>query len=157
MRNIIRQTLIAGTAIIGLSSFAIAAPPVGVGNPTDPHTVGAAVSREMTAEQQIAGLHTKLMITAAQQTQWDQFAAVMRDNAKAMDQLFNTRAQALPTMTAAANMNSYAGIATEHAKDVEKLVPAFATLYATMSDAQKHTADLVFRDDAAQGTQAKGG
>ena len=53
-------------------------------------------------------------------------------------------------MTALENLQSYAAVAAEHAQEVQKLVPAFQTLYDTMSDSQKRRADTVFRDDAAQ-------
>ena len=46
-------------------------------------------------------------------------------------------------MTAAANMQSYAQVAKDHAQDMQKLVPVFQALYDTMSDNQKRTADQV--------------
>jgi methyl-accepting chemotaxis protein len=63
--------------------------------------------------------------------------------------------QALPTMTAADNVKSYAEVSAEHAKEMQKLVPAFQALYDTMSDSQKHVADQVFRNDAKGITPAK--
>ena len=109
------------------------------------------------AEQRITDLHQRLNITAKQQTSWDKFARVMRENARSMDQAFQRRVQMMPGMTATENMQSYAQIATEHAQDMQKLVPAFQALYATMSDSQKRTADQVFRVDARPGDQARRG
>jgi hypothetical protein len=48
-------------------------------------------------------------------------------------------------------------VAMNHAQDMQKLVPAFQTLYDTMSDSQKKTADQVFRDDAHRGRPMKHG
>jgi hypothetical protein len=46
-------------------------------------------------------------------------------------------------------MQSYAQIEQQRAQDVQKLVPAFQTLYSSLSDQQKSTADLIFRNYAA--------
>ena len=53
-------------------------------------------------------------------------------------------------MTAVDNMQSYAQIEQQRAQDVQKLVPAFQTLYSSLSDQQKKTADEMFRNYAAQ-------
>jgi D-alanyl-D-alanine carboxypeptidase len=153
MRPSFRQTAIATTAIIGLSTFAAAAAPLpATGNPT---VVRASATSAQTThamdtkiEQRIADLHAKLQISAAEQPQWDQFAQVMRDNARTMNQTFQQRVHTLPAMTATDNMQSYAQIATEHAQEMQKLVPAFEALYASMPDSQQRVADKVFRDDA---------
>jgi periplasmic protein CpxP/Spy len=96
-------------------------------------------------EQHIARLHAQLHITPAQQQQWDQFAQVMRDNAKSMDQAFEQRASNFGSMNAVDNMQSYAQIAQQHAEDTQKLATAFQSLYGSLSDAQKKNADAVFR------------
>ncbi len=96
-------------------------------------------------EQRIADMHTKLHITAAQQPQWDAFAAVMRENATNMHQVFESRSGKFKTMNAVDNMQSYEAIAQQHAASLQKLVPAFATLYASLSDQQKKEADEMFR------------
>jgi protein CpxP len=170
MRTSLRQTVIATTAIIGLSTFAAAAAPPAAGDPTAvrPSTTTSGQSTTKAQpdaghnmvgkiEQRITDLHAKLQISPAQQPQWDQFTQVMRDNARSMDQTFQHRVQTMPAMTAAENMQSYAQVAMEHAQDMQKLVPAFQALYGTMSDSQKRTADQVFRDDAHHGDQTRRG
>ena len=161
MHASLRRIVLTTTAIFGLGAFAAAAAPPGAGDPTIVHHPAssasgpAAVSGQPTArhrhedgvEQQIADLHAKLQITPAQSERWEQFAQVMRDNARGIDAAFDHRVQALPGMTAPENVKSYAAVATEHAQDVEKLVPAFQVLYDTMSDSQKRQADQVFRDN----------
>jgi periplasmic protein CpxP/Spy len=96
-------------------------------------------------EQHITQMHAELRITPAQQAQWDQFAQVMRDNAKGMDQIVEQRGAHLATMTAPENMSSYTQIAQQHAQDMQKLTAAFQTLYSGLSDEQKKNADEVFR------------
>jgi periplasmic protein CpxP/Spy len=101
-------------------------------------------------EQHITQLHAQLQITPAQQAQWDQFAAVMRENAKGMRQTLDRRGAGFATMTAVDNMNSYTQIAQEHAQDMQKLAIAFQPLYAAMSDEQKKNADAVFQTRGAR-------
>jgi protein CpxP len=170
MRISFRQTVIATTAIAGLSAFAASAAPPAAGDPTavrpspttgaqttSPAQPDAGHNMAVKIEQRITDLHARLQISAAQQPQWSQFAQVMRDNAQSMDLAFQQRVDAIPTMTAAQNMQSYAQVATDHAQDMQKLVPAFQALYDTMSDNQKHTADQVFRADAHHSDQARHG
>ena len=152
-----RYTLLIATAAIGMSVVATAAVPDPVATTTtspvpaavapvdkDPNLVGR-------VEQRITDLHAKLQITAAQQPQWDRFTAVMRDNASSMVKGFDARVEKLPTMTAPESMQSYATMSMEHATEMQKLVPAFTALYATMSDAQKKVTDTVFLDEAHGG------
>ena len=99
-------------------------------------------------EKRIAELHTGLHVTAAQQPQWDAFVTVMRDNARQLDANVITDANTLAKMTAVEQMQAYAKITDQHATDVRNLVPAFASLYDTMSPEQKLNADNYFRADA---------
>jgi len=120
-----------------------------------PHGSRAASARqpgetiEGLVERRIADLHSRLHITPPQSQQWDQFAGVMRDNAKAMDAIYQQRAEKLTSMNAVDNMQSFAQIEQERAQDMQKLVPAFQTLYGSLSDQQKKTADQMFRNYAA--------
>ena len=106
------------------------------------------MSEVTSIEQRITALRAKLQITTAQDPQWNQFAQVMRDNAKRMDDTFQQRVQGIGAMNAEDNMASYAQVAMSHALGMQNLVPAFHTLYGTMTDLQKRAADQVFRDDA---------
>ncbi len=108
---------------------------------------------EQMAEQRITDLHARLHITAQQQSQWDQFAQVMRDNAKDIDQAYQQRAASMVSMNAVENMQSYAKIEQSRVQDLQKLVPAFQTLYASLSDQQKQQADQLFRNQATRTQQ----
>lgn len=174
MRTSIRQALFAATGIIALPMFALggfSAPAMaaGGGDPTAVHpspsgSQGAARpdharNAESGVEAKIADLHAKLEITPAQQGRWEQFAQVMRDNAHTIDQAFEQRTKTIPGMSAVENIQSYADLSTEHAKEVQKLVPAFQAVYETFSDTQKRHADDVFRinANARHGQQARHG
>jgi periplasmic protein CpxP/Spy len=120
-----------------------------------PTTARAAPSRTMVqmVEQRITDLHSRLDITHAQQSKWNRFAAVMRSNAQQLDAAYQRRAEQLDSMSALENMQSYAQIERRRVSDVERLVPAFRALYASLSPQQKRMADELFRDQAQQAQQ----
>ena len=80
----------------------------------------------------------------------------MRDNAAATDAQFARRAGAVATMSAVENMHSYAEIARAYADNTERLATAFDSLYASLTDTQKHDADGLFREQAAAAAQPRG-
>jgi protein CpxP len=127
-------------------------PPAAEASPMAGHPV-AGKNAEERVEGRIKELHAQLHITPAEEPQWNEFAQVMRENARDMDQAFMQRAQQFPTMNAVQNMQSYEQIAEEHAKRVQKLVPAFQKLYDSMPDQQKRLADQVFRANAEKHMQ----
>jgi hypothetical protein len=108
---------------------------------TEPAPMAAKTDR---VEERIRMLHSKLHITAAQQTQWDNLVAVMRGNAKTMKELQKQRAQDARSMTAVDAVKSYATVIEAHEVGMNKFVPAFQALYESMSNAQKKTADSMF-------------
>lgn len=131
-----------------------AATPPPTASPMVNHPVPGKNAEER-VENRIKELHAQLRITPAEEPQWNQFAEVMRDNARAMDQAFRERAQGFESMNAVQNMQSYEKLAQAHAQDLEKLVPAFQNLYGTMPDQQKQLADQVFRTNAEQHAQRR--
>jgi hypothetical protein len=145
--------LAGGLALSGPSLAQTATPPVA---PAAHPAVSAPTTPNLQAmvEQRIKDLHTRLHITATQEPQWDQFTQVMRDNAKGTDDLYEARADKMASMTAVENMQSYAAIAQQHATELQKLVPAFQTLYGSFTDQQKKQADEVFRTYAQQAPQS---
>jgi hypothetical protein len=67
----------------------------------------------------------------------------MRDNGRAMEAALKQRDAAMGG-TAVDDMQAYARVAQTHADAMEKLVPAFQTLYDSMTPEQKANADQVF-------------
>ncbi len=133
-----------------------AAPPAAAAaaSPMSSHTVPGN-SAEQRVEAHIKELHSQLRITSAEQAQWDQFANVMRENARDMDQAFAQRMQQYPTMNALQNMQSYELISEAHAQHLQKLVPAFENLYNAMTQPQKQLTDQVFRANAETNAQKR--
>ena len=153
----IRSSQFASAAVVAL----LALPAAALAQPTQSPAPAAASSpmisqpvpgksMEERVESHIKQLHAQLHITPAEQSQWDQFAQVMRDNAGDMDRAFMQRAQEYPTMNAVQNMQSYEKIAEAHAQHLQKLVPAFDNLYNAMPEQQKKLTDQVFRANAEQ-------
>jgi len=79
----------------------------------------------------------------------------MRDNAQTMAALTQARAAKAKTMAAVEDLTTYAEITKAHAEGLQKFVPVFAALYASMSDAQKAQADALFRGHQRSSTAAK--
>lgn len=136
------------------SAAAQGGPPPGAGSPIAGHPVTGKTAEER-VERRIKELHAQLHITPAQQAQWSQFAEVMRQNARDMDQAVMQRVQQLETINAVQNMQSYQQLAEEHAQHVQKLCQAFENLYNGMPDQQKQLTDQVFRANVEK--QAQGG
>jgi hypothetical protein len=157
-----RLAAVAVSALLALPGAALAqssqspgaqgTPPAASSSPMAGHPVPGKNAEER-VEQRIKELHAQLRITPAEEPQWKQFADVMRQNARDMDQAFMQRAQQFETMNAVQNMQSYEQLAEAHAQHLQKLVPAFETVYDAMSDQQKQTADQVFRENAEQHAQ----
>ena len=163
----IRSNYLASAAIAALlalpaAAFAQTAPsatttpraPAAAASPMSSHPVPGG-NAEQRVEAHIRQLHAQLRITSAEQPQWEQFANVMRENARAMDQEFAQRMQQYPTMNALQNMQSYEQIAEAHAQHLQKLVPAFENLYNTMPDQQKQLTDQVFRQNGETNAQRR--
>jgi protein CpxP len=99
-------------------------------------------------EARIKELHSRLHITEAQKTQWDNLAQVMRENAQAMVDMKKQRAADAKSMTAVDVVKSYSEVIQAHEEGMKKFVPAFEDLYNSLSDSQKKIADSMFRGRA---------
>ena len=102
-------------------------------------------AHEDRTELRIKEMHAKLKITSAQEEQWAKVAQAMLDDAKTMDALTQIRVEHAKDMTAVDDLKSFGEIADAYANGIKKMIPVFADLYASMSDAQKKEADAFFR------------
>jgi len=161
MTNPSGRVLFLTTAILlSLPAAALAQSATG-SSPAAPATPSANAPTSNPAQQRVEArikqLHEQLRITPAEESQWNQFAQTMRDNAREMDETAMQRAQQFPTMTAVQNMQSYEKLAEAHVQHLQKLLPAFQTLYDAMPPEQKQVADQVFRANAQAHAQARSG
>jgi hypothetical protein len=123
-----------------------AAPPARSATAAAPHYRAAKpATLEEQVNERIAAMHQQLKITPEQQPAWDAFAQTMRDNTTATEQDYRARRASVATMSAPDNMKNFAQIEQARTDGVQKLAASFQTLYDGMSDAQKKTADEVFR------------
>ena len=105
-----------------------------------------AVKGHPAVEKRISALRAKLKITPDESKAFDDFAQIMRDNANRMDGLVKDQTDSIDTKTAVDQMKSYQAMATAHADDMQRLVPAFSRLYDELSPVQKKEADESFRN-----------
>ncbi len=135
-----------------------ASPPAAATAPSATTTTTAKPSsREARVEARIKSLHAQLKIASGQEQEWGAVADVMRQSAGTIDQLSQQRLKDRANMTAVDNLKSYQAIADAHADEMNKLVPAFAALYAKMTPDQQKNADLVFRPRPRRASTKKSG
>jgi Spy/CpxP family protein refolding chaperone len=146
-----RTVRAAGAAATLLGAIVLASPAFAASNAQSPAQQAMAAPASDSAgatpvEARIRDLHKKLHITEAQKPQWDALAMVMRDNAQAMVDLQKQRAADSQSMNAVEVIKSYESVIEAHESGMKKFVPPFEALYNTMSDAQKKSADSLFRN-----------
>ena len=139
-----------GAAAALFGAFVLASPVFAASSSQSPAQQAMASPADSSAiapvEARIKDLHKKLHITEAQKPQWDALAMVMRNNAQAMVDLQKQRASDSQSMSAVEVIKSYESVIEAHEDGMKKFVPPFEALYNTMSDAQKKSADSLFRN-----------
>jgi protein CpxP len=89
----------------------------------------------------IAFLKAELKIAPAQETQWQQVATAMRENANALDQVISTAREQRGTMDALQRLTLREQFAKVRAENDARLLSAFKPLYASLSSEQQQTAN----------------
>ena len=152
------MTKIRSMSYIALAAALLSMPAVALAQsaPASAPTTAAPANNAVATrvEARIKQLHSQLGITQTQEPQWEKFAQTMRDNARDMDQVLAQRTQQFASMNAVQDMQSYEQVAEAHVQHLQKLVPAFQTLYDSMSPEQKQKADQVFRARSQARAQA---
>jgi hypothetical protein len=92
-------------------------------------------------EGRIAFLKAELAITDAQLPQWNAFADALRASAKDMREAMANVMQSGMPAAAPGRADAMVGMMTARLEGVKKTAAAAKALYATLSDAQKATAD----------------
>ena len=133
-RTVVAAAIVAAIGFTATSTLAVAA-----------NTKATETER---VELRIKNMHTKLKITPDEEAKWSLVSDVMRENAKRMDALTQTRLDHVNTMNAIEDLKSYGEIVDAHAEAIRKFTPVFENLYASMTDPQKLEADELFRHGA---------
>jgi protein CpxP len=89
----------------------------------------------------IAFLKAELKITPAQEAQWQQVAAAMRENANALDKTIASAKQNRTDMDAVQRLELREQFAKVRADNDARLVAAFKPLYASLSPEQQQMAN----------------
>ncbi|MGE3279660.1 MAG: Spy/CpxP family protein refolding chaperone [Alphaproteobacteria bacterium] len=106
-------------------------------------------------DAKLAEIKQRLNITAAQQPQFESFANVVKQNAQAMEVLMQ-KAQKDARQNAVESLRMAASFAQTEADNLKRLVPALETLYASLLEQQKQTADRLFTAAPPSGPAARG-
>jgi periplasmic protein CpxP/Spy len=91
----------------------------------------------------IAFLRTELKITPAQEADWRQVAAAMRQNADALDQQITTTRQHHPNMDAIQRLTLRGEFAKLRADNDARLLTALKPLYASLTPQQQQMANAL--------------
>ena len=92
-------------------------------------------------DERIAFLKTELKITPAQETQWRQVEAAMRENARALDQTITTARQNRTGTDAVQRLEMREQFAKVRADNDARLLAAFKPLYGSLSPNQQQVAN----------------
>jgi periplasmic protein CpxP/Spy len=137
--------LFAGVAAIGLTpAFAetAAAPADTAAHGAAHHRAHAWMTPGQMVDGRIAFLKAELKITPAQETQWQQFAAVMRQNAQSLDAVIaSARQHRGAAANAVGRMEMRAQFAKVRAENEARLLTAFRPLFAGLSSGQQQVAN----------------
>jgi len=137
--------LFTGVAAVGLAPALAQTAPAPANSTAAPSEVRHdAVERMMPGqlvEGRIAFLKAQLKITSAQEAQWQQVEAEMRENAKTLDQTITTARQNRSNMNAVQRLESREQFAKVRVDNDARLVAAFKPLYASLSPEQQQMAN----------------
>lgn len=152
-RGLAAATLLAALLLASPSHAAVSDPPASapaqLAQATPPSAPPAATPKKPRRspvdriEDRIKSLHAALQITPEQEPQWNGVAQAMREQGQMMGNAIQQR-EHNPAMNAVDELKAYQAIVDAHAQGMQKLVPAFTALYASLSDDQKKKADVLF-------------
>jgi hypothetical protein len=142
---------------LGAATHARAAdlPQIRLAQATTPgaRTAAPATSGSM-AERRLAELKKRLRITAAQEPKFQAFTSVVQQNAEQMGTVIR-QAQQKAAGNAVERLRASEQLADTQAASLKRLVPAFESLYDTLSTEQKRTADQLFAGSSASTRRAR--
>jgi periplasmic protein CpxP/Spy len=149
-RSLMATALSAGVAAIGLTpAFAETAPAsAGAAAQTAHRHARAWLMPGQLVDGRIAFLKAELKITPAQEAQWQPFAAAMRQNAQALDQVIATaRQHRAAAKSAVDRIEMRAQFARVRADNAARLASAFQPLYTSLSSDQQQTANTLMHHE----------
>jgi protein CpxP len=146
-------------AAIAMLSLGLAASQAPAQTGTRPNSAPAGQKQTAAApagnsvDAKLAEVKKQLAITPAQQPHFDRFADIVKQNAQAIEALVQT-AQQTAQRDAVEGLRTAANFAQTEADNLKRLVPALESLYASLTDQQKRTADRIFNTPPAAAAPA---
>ena len=139
--------LFTGVAAIGLAPALAQTAPAPANSTAAPsearHHAMARMMPGQFVDGRIAFLKAQLKITPAQEAQWQQVEAAMRENAKTLDQTITTARQNRGNIDAVQRLELRAQFAKVRVDNDARLLAAFKPLYASLSPEQQQMANQV--------------
>jgi periplasmic protein CpxP/Spy len=143
--SLMAATLLTGVAAMGLTPAIAQTAPAPVSTTAQraaPHHGHARLTPGQLVDGRIAFLKAELKITPAQEGQWQQFAAVMRQNAQSLDQtIASARQHRGAPVNAVERMEMRARFTQIRAENEGRLLTAFRPLYTNLSPEQQQVAN----------------
>jgi protein CpxP len=142
--------LFTGVAAVGLAPALAQTAPRPANSTAAPneerhHAMGRMMPGQFVAGR-IAFLKAELKITPAQETQWQQVEAAMRENSKALDQTITTARQNRSSTDAVQRLELREQFAKVRADNDARLLAAFKPLYTSLSPEQQQMANQLIGD-----------
>jgi periplasmic protein CpxP/Spy len=143
--SLLSAALLAGVTGIGLTPALAQTAPTAPAAQGEMHRHGHAWMRpSQLVDGRIAFLQTELKITPEQQSQWQQFAAAMRQNAQSLDQaIAAARQHRGQPENAVDRMTMHTEFAKVRADNEARLLTALKPLYASLSPEQQQVANTL--------------
>src|SRR6202023_177730 len=139
--------LFTGVAAIGLAPALAQTAPAPANSTAAPSEARHHAMERMMPGQFVEGrmafLKAQLKITPAQETQWQQVEAAMRETAKTLDQTITTARQTRGNMDAVQRLDLREQLARVRVDNDARLLAAFKPLYASLSPEQQQMANQV--------------
>lgn len=142
--------LILAAAIAMAAASAASAQDAGAAGPANQKTLDreAACRMDEHIDGQLAYIKAELKITEAQESQWNVFAGMFREDKEKQARACKTAQEQSRSLVSASlpeSMKMMAGYLTERLDSLRSMAAAVQPLYAILSKAQKKTADEIMK------------
>jgi periplasmic protein CpxP/Spy len=142
---VLAAALLTGVAVVGLTPALAQTTPAPANAAAAPAEARHHAAERMLPSQlvdgRIAFLKAELKITPQQETQWQQVASAMRENAKSLDQAITSARQNRGTTDVLQRLQIREEFAKVRADNDARLLTAFKPLYAGLSPDQQQIAN----------------
>jgi hypothetical protein len=144
-RALMMVLTLGGLALADMSTDPALAQETKLGRPLGGQTPAVPPTSDPIAAR-IKYLHDRLRITPDQEPLWDTVAQAIRNNAQDITPLLRERLRAKTSGNALDVLHSYEALGEGQLDSLRKIIAAFDSLYAALSESQKKIADAILRE-----------